>query len=285
MERSPDRSSRSVLELSVSTEDISKSTEWRIHQDRHAVIVHLSGTIRELETELEGCGAVLEPPMPGEAWIVPAGQRYVSHARGDTVRYAELYIDPKYFAELFGGRAPNDEIRPRAGVFDDFLYRSVEYLVRLMNANDDVSQTMSRALGQVVCLHVMREYRTATGPVRQARTALSLLLDSQKTKLLEEYIGSHMSERLSLEALSALAGMGIHDFLKAFRDRFGTTPAQYVIEQRLRRVRWLLSNSSKDIATIAVETGFSSHSHLSATFKARLRLTAREFRISRRGRR
>ena len=67
--------------------------------------------------------------------------------------------------------------------------------------------------------------------------------------------------------IAAIADTSVHRLLIAFRRNFGTTPAQYVLTQRLRRARWRLLNSSQDIAEIAVSCGFSSHSHLASAFK------------------
>ncbi|WP_447971870.1 helix-turn-helix domain-containing protein [Nitrospira sp. M1] len=66
----------------------------------------------------------------------------------------------------------------------------------------------------------------------------------------------------------------------AFREAFGTTPAQYIITQRLRRVQSLLVNGKDDITSIAHATGFSSHSHLTTTFKKHLHITPSQFRQS-----
>ena len=84
----------------------------------------------------------------------------------------------------------------------------------------------------------------------------------------DEEVGCLGVRRL-LDDLAAVAGMSVHNFLRAFRKSFGTTPAQYVIDQRLRRARWLLTNTAHDIVAIALETGFSSHSHLTATMHRR----------------
>lgn len=57
---------------------------------------------------------------------------------------------------------------------------------------------------------------------------------------------------------------------------------QYIIAQRLRRARWLLMHTRNDITTIALETGFASHSHLTTAFKQHTGLTPLAFRQSRR---
>lgn len=93
-----------------------------------------------------------------------------------------------------------------------------------------------------------------------------------------EYIESALDQRITLAGLATLAGMSVHRLLIAFRRNFGTTPAQYILAQRLRRARWHLLNGNADIADIALDCGFASHSHLSAAFKRDTGITPRQFR-------
>jgi len=59
-----------------------------------------------------------------------------------------------------------------------------------------------------------------------------------------------------------------------------TTPGQYIIRQRLRRAQHQLASTRRDITSIALDCGFSSHSHLSASFARHLGCTPREHRGS-----
>ncbi|MBL8204404.1 MAG: helix-turn-helix domain-containing protein [Blastocatellia bacterium] len=270
------------VELLVSSEDISAGTEWAIHEDRHAVIVHLGGAIHQLESEFEGCGAVLDPPMAGEVWLIPAGTRYASRARGTLVRYAELYLDreylPKYLPDAFGQRSGDESLTPRAGYFDDFLYHAVRRLESLLPQTDDLSQMMSQSLSQSLCLHIFGAHNERAAQLSNQRSSG---LTGQEAKLLREYIAAHLGERLTLDALARLVQMSTHNLLRSFRKSFGATPVQYIIAQRLRRARWLLANTNKDITTISLETGFASHSHLTTAFKMHMGLTPSAFRQSR----
>ena len=261
------------VELVVTQEDIRAATTWRMREARHAVIVHLGGPMRRLETELDGTGASPEPPSAGDIWVVPAGRAYASRARGGTIRYGVLYVDPQLLARVAG---PGADITPRLGHRDEFLYRSVERLAGLIGRGDDLSTTLGDSLGQAAALHLADGYRA------DARTGAGSRPGPQLTERaaarLRDHIHAHLGDRIVLEALADLAGMSPHALLVAFRRAFGTTPAQYVIAQRLRRARWLLTHSASDITAIALETGFASHSHLTTAFRRHVGLTPRDFR-------
>jgi AraC family transcriptional regulator len=264
------------VELLVSAEDICAPTTWSIHEDRHAAVVHLGGRMDELETELEGYGTTLGPATAGELWLIPAGRRYASQARGGIVSYGELYIAPKTLEGLIGERAKSEEITPRLAHRDEFLCRSVQQLAALIGATDDLSRMLGETLSQALCLHLFRQYRAGSGSILPDPDGP--VLSPRAARWIQEYIHAHLAERITLDALATLAGMSTHNLLIAFRTAFGTTPAQYVIAQRLRRVCWLLASTAEDITTIAMATGFASHSHLDAAFRKKMGLTPREFR-------
>jgi transcriptional regulator GlxA family with amidase domain len=105
-------------------------------------------------------------------------------------------------------------------------------------------------------------------------------LTEAKAEMLRAHIEAHISSRIRVPSLAKMAGMSVQNFIVAFTRMFGTTPAQYVIEKRLGRARWLLVNSRETISTIAAETGFASQSHLTTALKRHEGLTPIQYRRS-----
>ena len=92
-------------------------------------------------------------------------------------------------------------------------------------------------------------------------------LSSPKTHLLRHHINMSISLPITVRDLARTVGMSSGRFAAAFRRAFGTSPAQYVIWERLKWACWLLVNSNDSIATIAAETGFNSQSYLTTALK------------------
>ncbi|WP_146643162.1 helix-turn-helix domain-containing protein, partial [Shigella sonnei] len=59
---------------------------------------------------------------------------------------------------------------------------------------------------------------------------------------------------------------------------FSCTPAQYIIERRLERARWLLENTTDSILSIALDCGFGTQSYLSTAIRRHFGVTPRELR-------
>lgn len=265
-------------ELIRSREDISDGVNWTIHDDRHAVIVHLGGVMTELETELDGFGRSFNPANPGELWIVPARSRYASQAEGRQVEYAVFYLNPNALANLIPEHGVFETLQTAHGIKDEFCYQTTLRLLQLNGRDDDVSVMLSDQAQRALYLHFYQQY----GQEKLAHTQQNKrYLSPVDCENLSAFIYENMAERIVLENLTALTDMPINTFLIAFKKAFNMTPAQYIIAQRLRRTQWLLSNSNYDITRIALEAGFSSHSHFSSTFKHQLGITPSQFRKDR----
>lgn len=256
------------LEVTFRSDDITRPTDWRIHDRRHAVVVHLGGKMSRLETELDGFGGSTGPALPGEVWTAPAERKYASHARGERIHYAVIHAQPDALDMIQGSNAGRLELAPLAGARDEFLHQAVRQLMTVVKASDDVSEMLAQSLSQTICLHLFRTY---AGPgLGPTKPPAGPHFDAATARRMREFICENLCEPISLTKLSGLAGMTTHQLLIAFRKAFGRTPAQYVIQQRLRCAQRELTETKKDITTIALDCGFSSHSHLTACFRRHL---------------
>lgn len=239
--------------------------EWRKTDGRFSLIVHLDGEIEKISSEFDGRQIDLDPPMPGEFWLVPAGIEYASSVTGRSARYLDLVADVTENERL-------DRLRPIAGGYDREIVRLSAHLITNLDTENDDLVNAEILVGMVD--RVCSNYSVDDPP-----TIREINLAPAKIAMLEEFICDSIAERISLEQLTELADETPHRFLWAFRRAFHRTPSQYVIEKRLRRARHFLLNSEKDITSVALESGFSNHSHLSSVFKKRLGLTPSEYRL------
>lgn len=118
-----------------------------------------------------------------------------------------------------------------------------------------------------------------------------LLREATKTKLMKsmnsanvmaierviKYIKENLTEDLSLEKLSALAGFSPIYFHNSFKSATGMTVREYVEEQRIKKAVNILVTTDKTLTSVAYECGFSSQSYFSYAFKRKMKLTPREY--------
>ncbi len=94
----------------------------------------------------------------------------------------------------------------------------------------------------------------------------------------ELWIHEHLDEELSVERLSAIAGMSPRNFARVFTREAGTTPAKYVQELRMEEARRRLEEHDETIEGVAAACGFGSADSLQRRFLADLGTTPSEYR-------
>src|SRR5882762_1412449 len=82
-----------------------------------------------------------------------------------------------------------------------------------------------------------------------------------------EFIELHIGEKISLDSLSAMAGLSPHHFARAFQQSVGVPPHRYLLRRRLEHVGQMLRDTQLQISHIALAVGFSDQSHLNRHFR------------------
>lgn len=255
------------IEFVLATEDIRELTTWQLKPDFHSLVVHLEGTLETFESEVENGPVKTGSPRCGEIWIVPSATTYAAKAKGAAVRYAEIRLPPDAMSRLMGRAVPVEAILPLLGVRDELIVACMRRLADLSERTDDISAMFGEHLVASLCHHVFATYSAGRELLQLDDSSA---ISSSMAALLREYIQDRLNRRIRLEELAVLTGMAPKPFLKAFYRAFETTPAQYVIDQRIQSARALLTNTSLTITEIALMTGFSHHAHLTRTFSERM---------------
>ncbi|WP_218140473.1 AraC family transcriptional regulator [Sphingopyxis sp. YR583] len=241
------------LRVASIVDRIDGPSNWTIERDVHVLILYEAGSYHWLETWLDDQRTSLGDPLPGEMWLIPAGQTYRASAKGGAVRMIEVEIPVSRLAI-----AP--ETRPLAAHHD--LAQAA--LVRALLAGD---ASAADALTAILA-------KTLEDMVGRAETPAI----AQRINDLMAFIQTQLEVPLTVEDMAAQAGMSVNSLIVHFARATGRTPAQYVLRQRLRHACWFLMNRPLSIAEIAFATGFSSHAHLCAIFRRKVGMSPGEWR-------
>ena len=88
-----------------------------------------------------------------------------------------------------------------------------------------------------------------------------------------DYIHEHFASVISVKALASACNLSVSALERRFKKHLHKTPYQYITEVRLDHAERLLLETEKGIGTIALETGFSDHSHFTRAFSRRYGFT------------
>lgn len=110
------------------------------------------------------------------------------------------------------------------------------------------------------------------------RSQKNLLLSEKTLKAIVDYIESEISFAISVSEMAEIATQSRFYFARTFRASTGRSPHSYVMDSRLRRAEFLLSETDISLSQIANDSGFNSHSHFTTTFKKRIGITPGQYR-------
>lgn len=183
------------------------------------------------------------------------------------------------YTDLLAARYPDIEVVP------DVLYLD----------EGQVLTSAGSAAGIDLCLHlVRRDFGSAAANKVARRLVVPPHRDGGQAQFVERAVpDSYESARLgplldrlrqqlppavSTASLAKAAGMSPRTFLRRFQDATGTTPARWLLAERLDRVRTLLEESALPIEQIALLAGFGSAATLRLHFRQRFATTPAAYR-------
>ena len=233
------------------------------------------------------------PDRPAEPVVIDAirraharGVRLISFCSGAFVLAAAGALDGRPAATHWKYARRLAIEYPRVRVNPDVLYVDDEQVLTSAGtaAGIDLSlHVIRKDHGAGVARHISRSMVVA--PHREGGQAQFILAPAPNLKPQQdvvaramEYVLSHLDQDLSIQALAAVAFMSPRNFSRRFRQRTGTTPAHWVLQQRLTRVRQLLEETDMPIEQIAAETGFGSSVSLRQRFADSLRTSPSVYR-------
>ncbi|MET6677697.1 transcriptional regulator FtrA [Citrobacter amalonaticus] len=154
---------------------------------------------------------------------------------------------------------------PAIEVLDNVLYHDAGLLLT----------SAGSAAGIDLCLYLIREdyglevansvaRRLVVQPHRDGAQPQQLLRpvarqrESQTLGQLFDFLHQNLTMNHDTASLAKRAGMSPRTFLRRFTDCTGTTPARWILNERLLRARDYLENSPLSVELIAEQTGFGS---------------------------
>jgi AraC-like DNA-binding protein len=151
------------------------------------------------------------------------------------------------------------------------LQQRLEWLAQLGNSCSSFSALKADAIIRDILQEFIREAITADQvserlPVTRRSTRIELY---KRLSAAREWILANYPAAISLEAMAESAMMNSQHFLRMFRECYGITPHQFVIDVRLTVARQLLTDTKQPVSAICRQTGFESFSSFSGLFRRR----------------
>jgi AraC family transcriptional regulator len=142
----------------------------------------------------------------------------------------------------------------------------------------DGSGINDHAYAETLGLLLLWELRHAADPKHSRLNPARGGLTARQLRRVAEFIESQIPNDITISDLAALAGLSHFHFIRAFKHTVGLTPYQYVLSERCRRARALLSRSDLSLRDVALAAGFSDAAQLNRIFRKFAGITPAAFR-------
>ncbi|MEH0930609.1 GlxA family transcriptional regulator [Micromonospora sp. CPCC 205558] len=153
------------------------------------------------------------------------------------------------------------------------------------------------AAGIDACLHLIRqEHGSATATRLARRMVVPPHRDGGQSQYVEapipkapeaptlepvlEWLMGHLDRTITVEELAARAGMAPRTFARRFRAETGTTPHDWLTNQRVLLARRLLEETPLSVEAVADQSGFSDAAALRHHFSRRVGATPHSYRTT-----
>lgn len=159
----------------------------------------------------------------------------------------------------------------------------------------DILTSAGTASGLDACLHIIRDHLGAeAGNVVARSLVVAPHRDGSQAQYIDtpmstrdatdpiadvlEWMASHLTDDLSIDALARRAHVSRRTFIRSFRGATGTTPAAWVSLRRLDAARRMLETTTHSVELIAHECGFGSAVTFRQRFAERYSATPTSYR-------
>ena len=212
------------------------------------------------------------------------GQAYVRNAispEGDRCDWFGINLElaqdvVRSFEPAFESR-PERPFRFTRGWSDPQTYLMQRQLFELLAKGSFVEPLL---VEETVVTLLERVVRTAYGEPFPRRSQSKFMDQREVVHRVERVLSERWGEDLTLQTIARQVRMSVYHLCRMFRRATGTTLHQY--RQNLR-LRWSLEGvieSSRPLVDIALDAGFSSHSHFTSTFHRQFAQTPSRLRVN-----
>lgn len=214
---------------------------------------------------------------PGSMILIAPGTSDRLHWQGASERLI-VSIRPEWLGDYCdkSGAKESVEFQTRW----DFRDASVGYLIAEMGREAEQAWPLGQLYADLLAMGVgsllLRRYAADGFTAPGAKGGLSL----NQLKRVMEFMHEHLAEDLRLEQIANELNLSSFHFAHEFRNSTGSTPHQYLLDQRMERAKELLQSTTFSVQSIAGLAGFRTPTNFVRAFRERVGATPGEWRKS-----
>lgn len=116
------------------------------------------------------------------------------------------------------------------------------------------------------------------GIARDLSKAITSLTPYSEMSNVLQYIDEHFADEIEIHVLAEMMHLSVSQFERKFKKTFQLSPVKHITNVRINAAKRLLTTTNKKVSSIAQDTGFYDHSHLTREFIRHTGMTPSQYR-------
>lgn len=166
------------------------------------------------------------------------------------------------------------ELIPQFSIIDPIIQHIAAALKADIEAGCQTGRLFGESAATMLAVRLLQAYATCKPIIKSYSDGFA----KDRLQIVIDYINAHLDRDIKLADIAELVGVSQYYFCHLFKQSFGITPHQYLIQQRIEQAKLLLPNRELSLAEIAQECGFTDQSHFTKHFKRLVGITPKAMR-------
>ncbi|MFN3530119.1 MAG: AraC family transcriptional regulator [Bacteroidia bacterium] len=225
--------------------------------------------------------------LPGETVVVPKGiEMKIDFPEANThnpTQCIALAVDQEVIANTLTFL---NERYPKTGENNPWV---LDYQNYFFYNNIDLAGTINKLIGECMSTSITKDaladiaLQELIVRLVQAQSAGTLAESPQNSNSMLgpviDYIKNNLHENISLKDLSSQACMSTTSFYRSFKREMGMSPIEYIIREKIKHAKKLLSQPQHNVSEVSYAAGFYDYNYFIRLFKKYEGVTPRQYQM------
>ncbi|BFM06805.1 helix-turn-helix domain-containing protein [Halioxenophilus aromaticivorans] len=250
--------------------------EYKVPALNYPILAVISAGRAKIKRLADNTNLSTDHAMPGDVALVPRQQEMSWRVNGEmdviTITFADSDLCNllQHIYQKIGDKITNTAY---VGSFNNtYLFTNANHISNVLLSGDPNLESYVDAHLQAAGLYIMNYLGKKDDGLAE------LQLHSHPVKYTLQRLTLGISNKINIEDIAAELRLSPALLAKKFKSEMGVTPHNFLLLKRIQKAQYLLANTMIDIASIAIDCGFSHQSHLTRNFTKNTGLSPLKYR-------
>ena len=212
----------------------------------------------------------------GQDLLLEQGDVVIYTANQWHMQYADIGVAPRFVTISFELSGEDlSSLKNRKLKAPQQAVKVLQQMLHEQERSDDFSSDMIIALLGQLLLVLLREFNTPSQD--KPKTSNSLNTENRIIRRAQQYISSHLREKLSVPLVAKMVDVSPSYLTALFHKNLQISPAEYIRRLKLQESKQMIRENSMTFTEIAEALQYSTVHHFSRQFKEKFGITPTEY--------